>query len=156
MLWARTRLIYYTMFRQGVPFVIKAGNNKACWLLPQVQPAVQKYVASQIIAADHTRHVASGTRKRYRPSEIEGTQTTYKAASDSMKDATTLGSPAGNGSSEHNPDVRLRTKGCDIGHRAFVTRMGPRTQSIEPGPRPARSYHTKSAIHALKQVGQQL
>jgi len=51
---------------------------------------------------------------------MEGAHTTHKAASDSMKDATTLSSPAGNGSSEHNPDGTLRTKGCIIGHRAFV------------------------------------
>jgi len=66
--------------------------------------------------ADHTRHGASGTRKRYRPSEMAGAHTTHKAASDSMKDATTLSSPAGNGSSEHNPDGTFRTKGCVLGH----------------------------------------
>jgi len=74
--------------------------------------------------AHHTRHVASGTGKRYRPSEMEGPHTTHKAASDSMKDATTLSSAAGNRGSEHNPDGTLRTKGCVIGHRAFVPRMG--------------------------------
>ena len=87
---------------------------------------------------------------------MEGAHTTHKAASDSMKDATTLSSPAGNGSSEHNPDGTLRTKGCVIGHRAFVPRMGSRTQNIELGPGPAQSYNTKSAIHALKEFGQQL
>jgi len=78
---------------------------------------------------------------------MEGAHTTHKAASDSMKDATTLSSPAGNGSSEHNPDGTLRTTGCVIGHRAFVPRMGSRTQNIELGPGPAQSYNTKSAIH---------
>jgi len=34
--------------------------------------------------------------------------------------------------------------------------MGSRTQNIELGPGPAQSYNTKSAIHALKEVGQQL
>ena len=87
---------------------------------------------------------------------MEGAHTTHKAASDSMKDATTLSSPAGNGSSEHNPEGTLRTKGCVIGHRAFVPRMGSRTQNIELRPGPARSYNTKSAIHALKEFGQQL
>jgi len=112
---------------------------------------------SRDIAADHTRHGASGTRKRYRPSgEMEGADTTHKAASASMKDATTLSSPAGNGSSEHNPDGTLRTKGCVIGHCALVPRMGSRTQNIELGPGPAQSYNTKSAIHALKEFGQQL
>jgi len=135
---------------------MKAGNSKACWLLPQVEPAVHKYVASRNIAADHTRHDASGTRKRYRPSEMEGSHTTHEAASDNMKDATTLSIPAGNGSSEHNPDGTLRTKGCVIGHRAFVPRMGPPTQNIELGPGPAQSYYMKSAIHALKEFGQQL
>jgi len=106
--------------------------------------------------ADHTRHGASGTWKRYRPSEMEGTQTTHKATSDSMKDATTLSSPAGNRSGEHNPNSTLRTKGCVIGHCAFVPRMGSRTQNIELGPGPAQSYNTKSAIHALKAFGQQL
>jgi len=87
---------------------------------------------------------------------MEGAHTTYKAASESMKDATTLSSPAGNGGSEHNPDGTLRTKGCVIGHRAFVLRMGSRTQNIELGPAPAQSYNTKSAIHPLKELGQQL
>ena len=87
---------------------------------------------------------------------MEGAHTTHKAESDSMKDATTLSSPAGNGSSEHNPDGTLRTKGCVIGHRAFVPRMGSRMQNIELGPRPAQSYNTKSAIHSLKEFGQQL
>jgi len=87
---------------------------------------------------------------------MEGAHTTHKAASDCMKDATTRSSPAGNGSSEHNPDGTLRTKGCVIWHHAFVPRMGSRTQNIEPGPRPAQSYNTKSAIHTLKEFGQQL
>ena len=87
---------------------------------------------------------------------MEDPHTTHKAASDSLKDATTLSSPAGNGSSEHNLDCTLRTKGCVIGHRAFVPRMGSRTQNIELGPGPAQSYNTKSAIHALKEFGQQL
>jgi len=56
-----------------------------------------------------------------------------------MKDATTLSSPAGNGSSEYYPDSTLRTKGCVIGHRAFVPRMGLRTQNIELRPGPAQS-----------------
>jgi len=106
--------------------------------------------------ADHTRHGASGTRKRYRPSEMEGAHTTHKAATDNMKDTTTLSSPAGNGSSEHNPDGTLITKGSVIEHRAFVPRMGSRTQNIELGPGPAQSYNTKSAIHALKEFSQQL
>ena len=106
--------------------------------------------------ADHTRHGASGTRKRYRPSEMEGAHTTHKIASDSMKDATTLCSPAGNGSREHNWDSTLRTTGCVIGHRALVPRMGSRTQNLELGPGPAQSYHTKSAIYTLKEFGQQL
>jgi len=87
---------------------------------------------------------------------MEGAHTTHKAASDSMKDATTLSSPAGNGSREHNQDGTLRTKGCDIGHRAFVPRMGSRTQNIELGPGPAQSYNTKSAIHPVKEFGKQL
>jgi len=87
---------------------------------------------------------------------MEGAHTTHKAASDSMKDATTRSSPAGNGSSEHNPHGTLRTKGCVIGHRAFVARLGSRTQNIELGPGPGQSYNTKSAIHALKEFGQQL
>jgi len=140
---------------QGIPCVIKAGNSKACWLLPQVE-AAHKYVASRNIAADHTRHGASGTRKRCRPSEMDGPHTTQKAASDSIKDATTLSSPAGNGSSEHNLDGTLRTKGWVIGHRAFVPRMGSRTQNIQLGLGPAQSSNTKSAIHALKELGQKL
>jgi len=87
---------------------------------------------------------------------MEGAQTTHNAASDRMKDATTLSSPAGNGSSEHNPNGTLRTKGCVIGHRAFVPQMGSRTQNIELRPGPAQSYNMKSAIHALKEFGQQL
>jgi len=111
---------------------------------------------SQNIAADDTRHGASSTWKRYRPSEMEGAQTTHKAASDSMKDATTLSSPAGSGRSEHTRDGTLRTKGCVIGHHACVPRMGSGTQNLELGPGPAQSYNTKSAIHALKEFGQQL
>jgi len=87
---------------------------------------------------------------------MEGAHTTHKAASDSMKDATTLSSPAGNRRSEHNPDRTLRTKGCVIGHGVFVPRMGSRMQNNEPGPRPAQSYNTKSAIHELKEFSQQL
>jgi len=87
---------------------------------------------------------------------MDGAHTTHKAASDSMKDATTLSCPAGNGSSEPNTDGTLRTKGCVIGHCAFVPRMRSRTQNIELRPAPAQSYNTKSAIHALKEFGQQL
>jgi len=65
---------------------------------------------------------------------MEGAHTTHKDASDGMKDATTLSSPAGNGSSEHNADGTLRTKGCVIRHYAFVSQMGSRTQNIELGP----------------------
>jgi len=108
------------MFRQGIPCVIKAGSSKACWLLPQVEPAVHKYVGSQNIMVDHTRHSASGTRKHDRPSEIGGAHTIHKPESDSSKDATTLSCPAGNGSFEPNPEGTLGTKGCVIGHSAFV------------------------------------
>jgi len=87
---------------------------------------------------------------------MEGTQTTHNAASDSMKDARTLSSPAGNWSSEYNPAGTFRTKGCIIGHRVFVPRMGSRTQNIELGPGPAQSYNMKAAIHAIKVFGQQL
>jgi len=87
---------------------------------------------------------------------MEGAHTTHKTTSHSMKDATTLSSPAGNRSSEYNPDCTLRTKGCVIGHRAFVPRMGSRTQNIELGPRPAQSCNTRLAIHALTEFGQQL
>jgi len=66
---------------------------------------------------------------------MEGAQTTHKAASYSMKDATTLSSPAGNGSSEHNPDSTLRTKGCVIGHSAFVSQWNHerRIFNLDPG-----------------------
>jgi len=87
---------------------------------------------------------------------MEGAQTAHKAASDSMKNATTLSSPAGNASSEHNLDGTLRTKACVIGQPAFVLRMGSRTQQIELGPRSAQSYYKKSAIHGLKEFTQQL
>jgi len=89
---------------------------------------------------------------------MEGAQTTHnlKAASDSIKDATTLSSPAGNSSGEHNPEGTLRIKGCVIGHCAFVPQMGSRRQNIELGPGPAQSYNTKSAIHTLTEFGQQL
>ena len=70
---------------------------------------------------------------------MEGAHTTHKAASDSMKDAPTLSSPAGNGSSEHNLDATLRTKGFVFGHSAFVRRMGLRMHNIELGPGPAQS-----------------
>jgi len=87
---------------------------------------------------------------------MEGAHTTHKAARDSMKDATTLSSPAGNGSSEHNLDGTRRRKACVIGQPAFVPRIGSRTQNIELGPGPAQLYNTKSAIQALKDFGQQL
>jgi len=137
-------------------WVIKAENSKACWLLLQVEQAVHKYVALQNILVDYTRHGTTSTRKCYRPTEMESARTTHNAASDSMKDATTVSSSAGNRSSEHNLDSTLRTKGCVIGHYAFVLRMGSRTQNIELQPGPAQSYNTKSAIHALKEFGQQL
>jgi len=108
------------------------------------------------IAADHTLHGVSGTRKRYRPSEMEGAQTTHNAASDSMKNATMLSSPAGNRSREHNPNGPSRKKACVIGHHFLVPRMGSQTQNIELGPGPAQSYNTKSAIHTLKEFSQQL
>jgi len=87
---------------------------------------------------------------------MEGAHTTHKAASDTMKDATTLSAPAGNGRSEHNPDCTLRTKGYVIGHSAIVPRMGSQTHNIELGPGQDQSYNTQSAIHALKEFGQQL
>jgi len=87
---------------------------------------------------------------------MEGSHTTHMAPSDSIKDATTLSSLAGNGSSEHNQYDTLRTKGCVIGPRAFVPWIGSRTQNIELGPGPAHSYNTKSTIHALKEFGPQL
>ena len=55
---------------------------------------------------------------------MEGAHTTQKAASDSMKDATTLSCPAGNGSREHNSNGTLRTRTWVIGPHAFVLRMG--------------------------------
>jgi len=126
------------MFRQGVPYGITAGNSKACWLLLQVEPAVHKYVASQNIAADHTQHGPRGTWKRYRPSQMEHAGTTHKAASDSMKDMTTLCSREGNGSTEHSPEGTWRTQDCVIGYSAFVPQMRSRTQNIELGPGPAQ------------------
>jgi len=84
---------------------------------------------------------------------MKGTQTTHNAVSDSKKDATTLSSPAGNGSSEHNLDGTLRTKAC-VGYRAFVPQMRSPTQNIELGPGPAQSYNTKSAIHTVQQLTQ--
>ena len=117
---------------------------------------VHKDVSSRNIAADHTRHGASGTRKRYRPSGMEGAHSTHKAVCQSRQDATTLSAAAGNGSSEHNRDATLRTKGCVIGHRAFVPRMRSPTQNIELGPGPAQLYNMKSPIHARNQFGQQL
>jgi len=114
---------------------MKPGNSKASWRLPQIEPAVHKYVGSRNIAVDHTRHGASRTPKRYWPSEMEGAQTTNKAASDSMKDATTVSSPAGNGSSKPNSYNTFRTKGSLIGHSALFPRMGSQTQNTELGPR---------------------
>jgi len=86
----------------------------ACWLLPEVEPAVHKYIALWTITANDTGHGARGTRKPDRPSEMEGAHTTHKAARDNMKNATTLSCPAGNGSSEHNPNGTLRTTSCVI------------------------------------------
>jgi len=87
---------------------------------------------------------------------MDGAQTTHNAASDSMKNATTLSSPAGNGSIQPNPNGTLRTKGCVIGPYAFVPRIESQAQNIDLGLRPAQSYNMKSAIQALKEFGQQL
>jgi len=87
---------------------------------------------------------------------MERPQTTHNATHDSMKDATALSSPAGNGSSEPNHDGTLRTIGYLIGHRVFFPRMESRTQNIELGPGSAPSYNMKSAIHAVREFGQQL
>jgi len=144
------------MFRQGILYGITAENSKACWLLLQVEPAVHKYVASQNMTADHTRHGTRGTRKRYRLRQMQQAGTTHNAGSDSMKDATTLSSPEGNGSSKHNPDGTLRMQHCVIGYCPFFPQMGSRKQNIKHGPVPAQSYNTKSAIHALKEFRQQL
>lgn len=141
------------MIRNGIPCVIKAGNKKASWLLPQVEPAVHKYVASRNIAADQTRHGAIGTRERVKHREMSDHQA---ASSNSTKDATTLGTPEGNASGKLNPDGTPRTKGCVIGHRAFVPRMFSKTQNIDIGPGPAETYTKKTAIQALKEFGQLL
>jgi len=135
--------------------VIRAGNSKACWLLRQVGPVVNKYVAVRNILADHIRHAATITEKRYRQSEMEGPQT-HNAANNSIKDATNLSCPAGNGSSKHNPNSSMRKKGCHIGYRAFFPRIGLSTMYIELGSGPTRSYKTKSAIQALKDFGPQI
>jgi len=87
---------------------------------------------------------------------MEGAHTTDKTASDSMKDATSLSSPEGKASSEHNLDGTLRPKGCVIGHPAFVPQMGSRRQNIELAHGPAQSSNTKSAIHAQKEFCQLL
>jgi len=86
--------------------------------------AVYKHVALWNIGADHTRHGVSGTRKPYRPGEMEGAQYTHNATSDSMKDARIQSSHAGNSSSEHNSDHTLRIKASVIVHCAFVTQIG--------------------------------
>ena len=72
-----------------------------------------------------------------------------------MKDATTLTSPAGNGSSEYNQYGTLWTQGSFIGHCALVPRMGWWTQNIELGPGPAQASNTTSAIHTLNEFAQQ-
>ena len=87
---------------------------------------------------------------------MEGAHTTHKAASDSMKDATTLSSPAGNGSSEYNQYCTLWTQGSFIRPCAMVPRMGSWTKNIELGPGPAQAYNTKSAIHTLNAFAQHL
>ena len=118
--------------------------------------AVYKHVASRNIAADHTRHGVSGMRKPYRPGEMEGAQYTHNATSDSMKDARTQSSHAGNWSSEHNPDHTLRIKASVIGDCAFVTRIGLQTPNIGHRPGQVASDNTKSVIDAVKEFGQQL
>lgn len=144
------------MIRNGVPCVIKVGEKKTSWVLPQVESAVHKYVASRNVAADHIRHGAEGTRERFQPSQMSDLQAPHKTAGNSTKDATILGTSEGNASGKLNPDGTLRTKGCVIGHRAFVPRMASRKQNIKLGPGPAESYTTKPAIHALKEFGQLL
>jgi len=139
------------MIRNGVPCNIKAKNKKASWLLPQVELAVYKYVASQNIAADITRHGAKGTSERVKPREMSDLQV---AARNSTKDATTGGTPEGNASGKLNPDGTLRTKGCVIGHRVLVPQMASRTQNIDIAPGPAQTYTTKAASQELKEFSQ--
>ena len=143
------------MIRHDIPCVIKAGNKKASWLLPQIEPAVHVYVASRNLAADHTLHGAMGTRERYRLGGIPDVRDT-DTANDYMKDATTFSSPEGNASNKLNPDGTLRTKGCIIGHRAFAPRIEKRTKDIKLGPGPSPSYKSKPAIEALRVFAQKL
>jgi hypothetical protein len=153
---AVNRLIQWlTMIRHDIPCVIKAGNKKASWLLPQIEPAVHEYAACRNLAVDHVRHGAMGTRERYKPNEIPDVRDTDATANDYM-DATTLGSPEGNAFSKLNPDGTLRTKGCIIGHRLFAPRMEKRTKDIKLGPGPAPSYKSKPAIEALRVFAQKL
>src|SRR5437588_7933734 len=113
------------MIRHDIPFVIKAGNKKASWLLPRIEPAVHEYAACSNLPVDHVRYGAMGTRERYKLNEILDVRDTDTTANDYI-DATTLDSPEGNAFSKVDPDGTLRMKGCIIRHRLFVLRMEKR------------------------------
>ncbi|KAG0638463.1 hypothetical protein HOY80DRAFT_1001786 [Tuber brumale] len=134
--------------------VIKAGNKKASWLLPQIELAVHEYVASRNLAADHTQHSAMGTQECYGPGVIPDVRNT-NAANDYM-DATTFGSLEGNTSNKLNPDSIPRTKGCIIGYCSFAPRMEKRTKDIKLGPGPSLSYKSKLVLEALRVFAQKL
>ena len=74
-----------------------------------------QYAASRNVAADHTRHDASRTRKRHWPSEIEGAQRTPKGASESTKDATTLSSSAEIGAANITQTVLAERRALSFG-----------------------------------------
>ena len=143
------------MIRHGIPCVIKAGENKACELLPDIESAVRQYANTRDIGADHIRHGATGTRRRHKPKNVPVAQATHTTSNKDTEDATTLG-PQGNAGSALNPNDTLRTKGCVIGHRKFTPRMKPKTKNIKLGPGPAKTYTTKDAIEAMQDLAQKL
>ena len=125
-------------------------------MLDQIEPAVLKYAASRTIAADHIRHGAAGTRERFKRDGLPVVLDIHDAADQENTEATTLSTQEGNIKGTKNPDGTLRTKGCVIGHRAFVPRRASKTKEIKFGPGPLQAYTTKPAIAALKEFGQQL
>ena len=143
------------MIRHGIPCVIKAGENKASELLPDIESAVHQYANTRDIGADHIRHGAAGTRQHYKPKNVPVTQAIHAASNNDTEDATTL-VLQGNAGSALNPDGTLRTKGSDIGHRKFTSRMKPKTKNIKLEPGPAKMYTTKDAIEAMQDLARKL
>ena len=138
------------MVRKGNPCVIKSGNNRVREQLPELKQAVLDYAATRTIVTDHVRHGAEGTRKRNESNKGSVSLATDEAASENTDDEDTDDVTALPYSEEDGGDGTLEIKGCIIGHRAFVPRMGKKKHDIELEQGPAETYVKKVAGKALR------